>query len=141
VTPFSRIPGLEEQQIESIYRRSRNGVKVPVQVCDSRHLEQTRRLEKWHSSNHPRSSSVDFISMQSMFTFIEIRHNSFLIYFTSNFIHRHSHLIEYNKHRIFHKINCKACFMHSLVYKLIFQYFFVYDATCIKNIFKNRNFA
>ncbi|XP_046464007.1 uncharacterized protein LOC124209837 isoform X1 [Daphnia pulex] len=66
VTPFSRIPGLEEQQIESIYRRSRNGVKVPVQVCDSRHLEQTRRLEKWHSSNHPRSSSVDFISMQSI---------------------------------------------------------------------------
>nr|CAH0103862.1 unnamed protein product [Daphnia galeata] len=63
VVPFSRIPGLENQQIEAMYHRSRSGIKVPVTVCDSRHMEQTRRLEKWHSSNHPRTSSADFISM------------------------------------------------------------------------------
>lgn len=67
VVPFSRIPGLENQQIEAMYHRSRSGMKVPVTVCDSRHMEQTRRLEKWHSSNHPRTSSADFISMPGMF--------------------------------------------------------------------------
>ena len=66
LTTFSRIAGLEEQRIESIYHRRPSGIKVPVQNCDSRHWEQTRRLEKWHSAHHTsHHPTATLISMQS----------------------------------------------------------------------------
>lgn len=67
VETFSHIAGLEDQRMEIIHGRRISVTKVLDQECDIRHWDQTRRLEKWHSTNRTtRSSSADFASMQSI---------------------------------------------------------------------------
>lgn len=68
VETFSHIAGLEDQRMEIIHGRRISVTKELDQECDIRHWDQTRRLEKWHSTNRTtRSSSADFASMQSMY--------------------------------------------------------------------------
>ncbi|XP_032779375.2 uncharacterized protein LOC116917883 isoform X3 [Daphnia magna] len=65
VETFSHIAGLEDQRMEIIHGRRISVTKELDQECDIRHWDQTRRLEKWHSTNRTtRSSSADFASMQ-----------------------------------------------------------------------------
>ncbi|XP_059351947.1 uncharacterized protein LOC130689836 [Daphnia carinata] len=67
VETFSHIAGFEDRRMEIIHGRRRSATKVPDQECDIRHWDQTRRLEKWHSTNRTtRSSSAGFASMQSI---------------------------------------------------------------------------
>ncbi|KAK4003949.1 hypothetical protein OUZ56_005694 [Daphnia magna] len=67
VETFSHIAGLEDQRMEIIHGRRISVTKELDQECDIRHWDQTRRLEKWHSTNRTtRSSSADFASMQSI---------------------------------------------------------------------------
>ncbi|KAI9551029.1 hypothetical protein GHT06_005692 [Daphnia sinensis] len=67
VETFSHIAGLDDRRMEIIQGRRRTATKVLDQECDIRHWDQTRRLEKWHSTNRTtRSSSAGFTSMQNI---------------------------------------------------------------------------
>lgn len=73
VLPSTRLPPLNllssefeehsQQRFESLYGRNEAELKFSRQNCDSRHFEQTRRLEKLRSAQQRKRSSAELVSM------------------------------------------------------------------------------